>query len=197
VIAVDDVSLVVEPGEIVGLIGANGAGKTTLLEAISGYVRPASGTVRVGDEILTGASPRRLARSGIRRSFQGVESFDDLSVSENLLVAQETLPAHSWPREMVRPTLPVLPPELTGLADRFGLGDDSSPNEPAGSTPAARRGACLRGPLSSSARRARARNNDETAGSHRSSATWSTTSACAAGRARRRHGHRACDRVVA
>jgi sulfate-transporting ATPase len=129
--AVDDVSLVVEPGEIVGLIGANGAGKTTLLEAISGYLRPASGTVRVGDEILTGASPRRLARTGIRRSFQAVESFDDLSVSENLLVAQETLPAHSWPREMVRPTSPVLTPALAALADRFGLREDleKSPSE--------------------------------------------------------------------
>jgi sulfate-transporting ATPase len=129
--AVDDVSLVVEPGQIVGLIGANGAGKTTLLEAISGYLPAASGTVRIGDEVLTGASPRRLARAGVRRSFQGVESFDDLSVSENLLVAQETLPAHSWPQEMVHPTLPVLPPALTALAERFGLGDalDKSPNE--------------------------------------------------------------------
>ncbi len=107
------------------MIGANGAGKTTLLEAISGYVPPASGTVRVGDEVLTGASPRRLARAGIRRSFQGVESFDDLSVSENLLVAQETLPVHSWPRELVRPTSPILPPAISStLANRFGLGDD-------------------------------------------------------------------------
>jgi sulfate-transporting ATPase len=124
VVAVDDVSLSVEPGEIVGLIGANGAGKTTLLEAISGYVRPASGTVTVGDKVLTGASPRRLARSGIRRSFQGVESFDDLSVGENLLVAQESLRARSWPRELLRPTLPKLPPDLVALADRFGLAED-------------------------------------------------------------------------
>jgi sulfate-transporting ATPase len=129
--AVDDVSLTVKPGQIVGLIGANGAGKTTLLEAISGYVRPAAGTVRIGDKVLTGASPRRLAQSGVRRSFQGVESFDDLSVSENHLVAQETLPAHAWPKEMLRPTLPILSPALTALADRFNLTDDlqKPPNE--------------------------------------------------------------------
>jgi sulfate-transporting ATPase len=127
----DDVSLVVEPGRIVGLIGANGAGKTTLLEAISGYVRCESGTVRVGDDVVTAASARRLARAGVRRSFQGVESFDDLSVTENLLVAHETLGARSWVREMVRPTLPVVPPPLARLADRFGLTPDldKAPNE--------------------------------------------------------------------
>ncbi len=82
-----EVSLSVVPGRITGLIGANGAGKTTLLEAVSGYVRPASGTVAIGDRVVTGRSATRLARAGIRRSFQGVESFDDLTVRENLLVA--------------------------------------------------------------------------------------------------------------
>lgn len=127
----DDVSLSVEPGRIVGLIGANGAGKTTLLEAISGYVHPASGTVRVGDVTVTSASAVRHARTGMRRSFQGVESFDDLSVSENLLVAHERLRARSWLRELLRPTTPALPAALAALAGDFGLGDelDKSPNE--------------------------------------------------------------------
>jgi sulfate-transporting ATPase len=127
----DDVSLTVEPGRIVGLIGANGAGKTTLLEAISGYVHPAAGTVRVGDATVTGASAVRLARTGMRRSFQGVESFDDLSVSENLLVAHERLRARSWLRELVRPTPPVLPTSLATLAADFDLTQDleKSPNE--------------------------------------------------------------------
>jgi len=120
----DDVGLEVIPGRIVGLIGANGAGKTTLLEAISGYVRLEAGTVRVGDRVIAHPSPTRLARAGIRRSFQGVESFDDLSVSENLLVAREDLPPHAWVRELVRPTPPELPPTLATLATRFGLADD-------------------------------------------------------------------------
>jgi ABC-type branched-subunit amino acid transport system ATPase component/ABC-type branched-subunit amino acid transport system permease subunit len=127
----DDVGLEVAPGRIVGLIGANGAGKTTLLEAISGYVRAESGVVRVGEQTVARPSPLRLARAGIRRSFQGVESFDDLTVSENLLVAREDLPAQSWLRELGRPTPADLPTPLSTLAERFGLVEDlqSAPNE--------------------------------------------------------------------
>jgi ABC-type branched-subunit amino acid transport system ATPase component/branched-subunit amino acid ABC-type transport system permease component len=127
----EDVSLQVAPGRIVGLIGANGAGKTTLLEAMSGYVRPERGSLRVGDEDVTSASARRLARAGIRRSFQGVESFDDLTVRENLLVAHEDLGAGSVLRELVRPTPADLPDEVSSLASRFGLLEhlDASPTE--------------------------------------------------------------------
>ena len=127
----DDVSLSVTPGRITGLIGANGAGKTTLLEAVSGFVRPSAGTVKIGDGIVTGRSATRLARAGIRRSFQGVESFDDLTVRENLLVAAEELGWSGWFREVLRPTAPRIPDRLAALADEFGLTDelDRSPNE--------------------------------------------------------------------
>jgi sulfate-transporting ATPase len=126
-----DVSLSVAPGCITGLIGANGAGKTTLLEAVSGYVQPSAGIVSVGDRIVTGRSATRLARAGIRRSFQGVESFDDLTVRENLLVASEDLRRTGWLREVLRPTAPRLPDHLALLAEEFGLTEelDRSPTE--------------------------------------------------------------------
>jgi sulfate-transporting ATPase len=120
----DAVDLAVRPGRIVGLIGANGAGKTTLLEAMSGYVRFESGTLRLGDAAFTRVSAAQLARAGVRRSFQGVESFEDLSVGENLLVAHEELGVRTWLRELVRPTPVALPPALVDLAARFGLTED-------------------------------------------------------------------------
>jgi sulfate-transporting ATPase len=127
----DDVSLTVPPGRVIGLIGANGAGKTTLLEAMSGYLHLSGGTLRVRGEEMTSASPRQLARAGVRRSFQGVESFEDLTVGENLLVAHEELGVGSAMRELVRPTPALLPDDVRVLAASFGLEGslDSSPSE--------------------------------------------------------------------
>jgi ABC-type branched-subunit amino acid transport system ATPase component/branched-subunit amino acid ABC-type transport system permease component len=85
VIANEDVSFEVFPGEIVGLIGPNGAGKTTLLDAISGYAR-ATGTVALGGRTLDGLKPYQRSRGGMGRTFQGIELYDDLSVRENVEV---------------------------------------------------------------------------------------------------------------
>jgi branched-chain amino acid transport system permease protein len=68
--ALDGVSLRVEPGTIVGLIGANGSGKTTLLNIISGFYQANAGEVRLGTRRLTGASPSTVARHGIGRTYQ-------------------------------------------------------------------------------------------------------------------------------
>ena len=87
--AVDGVSFSASPGEVVGLIGPNGAGKTTLLDVISGFTRPAAGLVLLGGEDISSWSPTRRGRAGIARSWQAVELFDDLTVRENLLVAEE------------------------------------------------------------------------------------------------------------
>jgi branched-chain amino acid transport system permease protein len=84
--ALSDVALNVKEGELVGLIGPNGAGKTTLIDAISGFVN-ATGTVRLGDRDLRGLPAYERARSGLTRTWQSTELFDDLSVSENLTVA--------------------------------------------------------------------------------------------------------------
>jgi ABC-type branched-subunit amino acid transport system ATPase component len=85
--AVDGVSLVVEPGEILGLIGPNGSGKTTTINLITGLLRITSGTVRVGETDVTGWLPHRIARTGLARTFQVVRLFRDFTVRENVEVA--------------------------------------------------------------------------------------------------------------
>jgi branched-chain amino acid transport system permease protein len=84
--AVDDVSLEVKDGELVGLIGPNGAGKTTLVDAISGFV-PSTGTAELAGASLRGLPPYERARRGLARTWQSTELFDDLDVRENLTVA--------------------------------------------------------------------------------------------------------------
>ncbi|SDH51796.1 amino acid/amide ABC transporter membrane protein 2, HAAT family /amino acid/amide ABC transporter ATP-binding protein 1, HAAT family [Pseudonocardia oroxyli] len=68
--ALKNVHFVAEPGQIIALIGPNGSGKTTLLNAISGFVRPDSGEIRVGDSPLTRLSAHHIARRGVARTFQ-------------------------------------------------------------------------------------------------------------------------------
>jgi ABC-type branched-subunit amino acid transport system ATPase component len=83
----EDVSLDVEPGQIVGLIGPNGAGKSTLFNAISGFIDPESGRVLLeGEDILPLLPYERVAR-GLGRTFQNVRLLPTLTVWENLLVA--------------------------------------------------------------------------------------------------------------
>lgn len=84
VVAVDDVSLSVQPGELVALIGPNGAGKTSFIDAITGYAPNARGSVRLGSSRLERLSPHRRARAGLVRTFQGLEIFNDLTVAENI-----------------------------------------------------------------------------------------------------------------
>jgi branched-chain amino acid transport system ATP-binding protein len=89
--AVDDVTLAIPEGSIVGLIGPNGAGKSSLIDALTGYVRPAGGTVKFLDEEVTRLRPHLRARRGLARTFQAVELFDDLTVRENLLASSDDL----------------------------------------------------------------------------------------------------------
>lgn len=81
-----DVSLRVEPGEIVALIGSNGAGKSTLLGAISGVVKTWGGRARFGDTPLTGLEPDRIVSAGVLQVPQGRRLFGSLTVEENLLM---------------------------------------------------------------------------------------------------------------
>jgi sulfate-transporting ATPase len=85
--AVDDASLEVRAGQIVGLIGPNGAGKTTLFNAISGLNSPAAGTVRLFGEDVTPLPVHERAARGLGRTFQVIQLFPELTVFENLLVA--------------------------------------------------------------------------------------------------------------
>ena len=87
--AVDGVSFAAAPGEIVGIIGPNGAGKTTLFDLISGFVPADRGTVRLGDEDISGRSVAERAWRGLGRSFQDARLFPALTVEETLAVALE------------------------------------------------------------------------------------------------------------
>ncbi len=86
VLAVDNVTLDVRPGTVVGLIGPNGAGKTSVIDAITGFTR-GTGDVEVADESLAGMAPHTRVRKGLVRTFQAIELYDDLSVEENVSVA--------------------------------------------------------------------------------------------------------------
>ena len=101
-VAVDDVNLRVKRGQIVGLIGPNGAGKTTFIDAITGFVRY-DGTVRFEGRSLAEVSPHERARRGLRRTWQSVEIFGDLSVVENLRVATEQASIGSVAMDFFRP----------------------------------------------------------------------------------------------
>ncbi len=82
--ALHDVDLSVRSGQIVTLIGANGAGKSTLIKAVCGLVRPASGTVRLFGEEVTGMSPDRLVRKGLSVVPEGRRLFGEMTLLENL-----------------------------------------------------------------------------------------------------------------
>ena len=86
VVAVDDVSLAVDTGEIAGLIGPNGAGKTTLFNLITRLYRPDAGEIAFDGESLLRTPPYRVIRRGIARTFQNVELFPTMTVHENVLV---------------------------------------------------------------------------------------------------------------
>ncbi|MHB8670958.1 MAG: branched-chain amino acid ABC transporter ATP-binding protein/permease [Acidimicrobiales bacterium] len=99
-VAVDDVSLQVPRGQIVGLIGPNGAGKTTLFDAVSGLVRPDSGRVRLLGRDVTRLPAHARAAAGMGRTFQGIGLAKDLSVIENLLLAQNGAARYSLPEAL-------------------------------------------------------------------------------------------------
>jgi branched-chain amino acid transport system ATP-binding protein len=86
-VAVENVDLSVQPSQILGLIGPNGAGKTTLVNAITGFERPTSGSVSLGDRAITDLPPHKRARLGIVRTFQSGHSFARLTALENVEVA--------------------------------------------------------------------------------------------------------------
>ena len=87
-LAVNGVALELKEKQIVSIIGPNGAGKTTVFNCLTGFYRPTSGTIRFKGEEIQGLPGHEIARKGVVRTFQHVRLFKEMTVLENLLVAQ-------------------------------------------------------------------------------------------------------------
>ncbi len=125
VMAVDDVSLSVTEGEVVGIIGTNGSGKTTLVNLITGYLQPAAGDIRLSGRSITGLKPRQITALGIARSFQVPQLYTGMSVLDNALIAIATRRRRGsdfW-NALRRPEWVS---EARSLLERFGLWQQAS-----------------------------------------------------------------------
>ena len=85
--AVDDFSLEIKGGDLIGLIGPNGAGKTTVFNMITGNLKPTQGKIFFQGEEITGLKPNAITRRGIARTFQNIRLFQDLPVIENVMIS--------------------------------------------------------------------------------------------------------------
>ena len=86
VMAIDDLTISIEPHKIVGLIGPNGAGKTTVFNVITGFYQPQAGEVLFNGEKLTGLPPHVICGRGVARTFQNIRLFEQGTVLENVMV---------------------------------------------------------------------------------------------------------------
>ena len=123
VVAVDDVDLAVEAGEIVGLMGANGAGKTTLFNMIAGNLVPTNGEILFDGRRIDRMRPDRICRLGVARAFQIVRPFAGLTVAENVAIGG--LFGAARERSMARAQVAA-----REMLDEVGLGDRA--DDPAG-----------------------------------------------------------------
>ena len=120
VVAADDVNVVVEPGEFVGIVGANGSGKTTFLNIITGYLTPDSGRILVMNEDATGLAPRMVTKLGVARSFQVPQLYSSMTVLEGMLLSLSAAANESsnfW-KPIYRDTWKS---EALEILERFGL----------------------------------------------------------------------------
>jgi branched-chain amino acid transport system ATP-binding protein len=119
------VSLRVERGETIGLLGRNGMGKTTMLASIMGVVPPRHGVVRIGGRDLTGAPPHRIAHEGLALVPEGRGIFPNLSVRENLVMAARASRdgRRDWPLERVIDTFPPLGERLGHMGFQLSGGE--------------------------------------------------------------------------
>ena len=122
VVAADDVNVVVEPGEFVGIVGANGSGKTTFLNIITGYLTPDSGRIMVMNEDATGLAPRMVTKLGVARSFQVPQLYSSMTVLEGMLLSLSAAANESsnfW-KPIYRDTWKS---EALDILERFGLAE--------------------------------------------------------------------------
>jgi branched-chain amino acid transport system ATP-binding protein len=129
-VAVDNVSMSVEAGELRAVIGPNGAGKTTFFNLISGFLAPTSGRILFDHEDITSLLPARRVWRGIARTFQVTEVFPELSVRENLRIAAEVAAGYRLRPWISRQADAEVSARVTDLSDMGGLSDQE--NRPVG-----------------------------------------------------------------
>ena len=95
-VAIDDLTIKVKPGQIYGIIGPNGAGKTTLFNCVTGIYKPEQGTIKYRGEDITGMQPHKIASKGILRTFQNIRLFKEMSVAENIMAGYHTKSKQKW-----------------------------------------------------------------------------------------------------
>ncbi len=88
--AVEEVTFSAVPGTILSIIGPNGAGKTTLFNCLTGFMRPTKGSILLSEREISGLSADRINKLGIARTFQNIRLFREMSVLENVMVAQHS-----------------------------------------------------------------------------------------------------------
>lgn len=106
--AVDNVSLSIQKGDIVALIGANGAGKTTLLRSIAGAHPPISGSIKLNDVDITALASHQRVRDGLSLVPEGRKLFTDMTVEENLLLGVNAGRSGEWHVERIFEIFPNL-----------------------------------------------------------------------------------------
>ena len=124
VTAVSDVSFEVRPGEVVGLIGPNGAGKTTIIDAVTGFVKPAYGRLEIDETDVSELSASSRARAGLRRSFQSLELFEDLSLEDNIRAGADVSKKSQWFSDLFWPKRRELSSASVAAIREFKLEDD-------------------------------------------------------------------------
>ena len=100
--AIDGLSMVVEPGQVHGLIGPNGSGKSTLVNVVTGVYTPTAGAVRLGDRVLNQLRPHDVAGLGVTRTFQNIQLFKDLSVLDNVMMGFHLQRRAGFARQLLR-----------------------------------------------------------------------------------------------
>jgi len=95
-VAIDDLTIKVKPGQIYGIIGPNGAGKTTLFNCVTGIYTPEKGSIKYKGENITGMAPHKIAQRGVLRTFQNIRLFKEMSVAENIMAGCHTKSNQKW-----------------------------------------------------------------------------------------------------
>src|ERR1700733_14898540 len=120
----EDINLTLDRGEIVTLLGANGAGKSTLAKAVSGLLRPQTGSIWLGGQPIERPPPAERLRRGIAHVPEGRQVFAGMTVAENLALGAYAIPAKDYAEQLekVWALFPVLRERMNDIAGNFSGG---------------------------------------------------------------------------